>query len=142
MSQAFPRPTIGLSQLLTEAGLDAASAIRVTGPGALPALIWLCRRGYENVGCLQAGARAPAEETDALLAAHTASGDWLGALLDNGPHVRRGGVVIVQTAPSVGGGAAARIFHGHGFDLVRRLPGAHRDVLVARRSGWQLKEAA
>lgn len=140
MSQAFPRPTIGLSQLLTEAGLDAASAIRVTGPGALPALIWLCRRGYENVGCLQAGARAPAEETDALLAAHTASGDWLGALLDNGPHVRRGGVVIVQTAPS--GGAAARIFHGHGFDLVRRLPGAHRDVLVARRSGRQLREAA
>ena len=68
MSQAFPRPTIGLSQLLIEAGLDAGSAIRVTGPGALPALIWLCRRGYENVGCLQAGARAPADEADALSA--------------------------------------------------------------------------
>lgn len=142
MSQAFPRPTIGLSQLLIEAGLDAGSAIRVTGPGALPALLWLCRRGYENVGCLQAGCRAPADEADALLAAHTASGDWLNALLDNGPHVRRGGVVIVQTSPSVGGGAAARIFHGHGFDLVRRLPGAHRDVLVARRALVQLKEAA
>ena len=44
MSEAFPRPTIGLSQLLIEAGLDAGSAIRVTGPGSLPALIWLCRR--------------------------------------------------------------------------------------------------
>ena len=75
-----------------------------------------------------------------LIHANALNADWLGALLDNGPHVRRGGVVIVQTAPS--GGAAARIFHGHGFDLVRRLPGAHRDVLVARRSGWQFKEAA
>jgi hypothetical protein len=142
MSQAFLRPTIGLSQLLTEAGLGAGSAIRVTGPGALPALLWLCRRGYEDVGCLQAGQRAPADAADALLAAHTASGDWLTALLDNGPHVRPGGVVIVQTRPSVGGGAAARIFHAHGFDLVRRLPGAHRDVLVARRTSCQLQEAA
>ena len=134
MSEAFPRPTIGLSQLLIEAGLDAGSAIRVTGPGALPALIWLCRRGYANVGCLQAGARAPADEADALLAAHTASGEWLEALLEAGPHVQPGGVVIVQTRPNVGGAAAARIFHRHGFDLVRRLPGAHRDVLVARRA--------
>ena len=133
-SQTLPRPTIGLSQLFTDSGVSAASAIRVTGPGALPALLWLSRRGFQNVGCLQCGRRAPVDEADALLAAHTASGEWLSELLDHGPHVREGGVVIVQTRPSVGGGAAARIFHGHGFDLVRRLPGTHRDVLVARRA--------
>lgn len=135
MSQeSLPRPTIGLSQLFTDNGVDARSAIRVTGPGALPALLWLSRRGYQNVGCLNATRRAPGDEADALLAAHTASGEWLCELLDCGPHVREGGVVIVQTRPSLGGASAARIFHGHGFDLVRRLPGAHRDVLVARRA--------
>lgn len=141
MSEAFPRPVIGLSQLLREAGLEPGSAIRVIGPGALAALIWLCRRGYQDVGCLDASRRAPADGADALLAAHTASGEWLTELLDHGPHVREGGVVIVQTRPSLGGGAAARIFHGHGFDLVRRLPGAHRDVLVARRAATHLRAA-
>lgn len=141
MSQdSLPRPTIGLSQLFADSGVGAQSAIRVTGPGALPALIWLSRRGYQNVGCLHAGRRAPGEEADALLAAHTADRDWLSGLLDDGPHVREGGVVIVQTRPGLGGGTAASLFHGHGFHLVRRLPGAHRDVLVARRA--PLKAAA
>ena len=35
-SQTLPRPTIGLSQLFTDSGVGAQSAIRVTGPGALP----------------------------------------------------------------------------------------------------------
>jgi hypothetical protein len=144
MSQCkdLPRPTIGLAQLLSDCGVRAASAIRVTGPGSLPALLWLCRRGYANVGCAQAGRKAPGDAADALLAAHTASGEWLADLLDHGPHVRPGGVMIVQTRPALGGGAAARLFHSHGFDLVRRLPGAHRDVLVARRAVGGLQQAA
>lgn len=134
MSEAFPTPTIGLARLLNEVGLRADSAIRVTGPGSLSALIWLCRRGYQNVGCLSAGRRAPADQADAVLAAHTASAEWLDDLLDHGPHVREGGVILVQGRPDLWAGAAARVFHAHGFDLVRRLPGAHRDVLAARRT--------
>lgn len=128
------RPKVGLSQLLDASGVHPDSIIRVTGAGALPALLWLHRRGYANVGCLQAGRRAPGEEADALLAAHTATEPWLEDLLGRGPHVREGGVIIVQTVAGESGGHLANLFHRHGFELVRRLPGVHRDVLVARRS--------
>lgn len=134
------RPTLGLSQLLEAAGLGPDSAIRVTGSGALSALLWLHRRGYVDVGCLHAGRRAHGEEAHALLAAHTATADWLNDLLDRGPHVRPGGVIIVQTQPA-DGAILAHAFHLHGFEVVRRLPGAHRDVLVARRT-LDLRQAA
>lgn len=135
------RPTVGLFQLLETAGVGPHSAIRVTGSGALSALLWLHRRGYVDVGCLKAGHRAHGEEVDALLAAHTATGDWLNDLLDRGPHVRQGGVIIVQTPPADGALVAARAFHQHGFEVVRRLPGSHRDVLIARRT-LELLQAA
>lgn len=135
------RPTVGLSQLLNAAGIGPDSAIRVTGSGALSALLWLHRRGYADVGCLNAAQRVRGDEADALLAAHTASAEWLNDLLDHGPHVRQGGVVIVQTQSGEAGAQAALAFHRHGFELVRRLPGAHRDVLVARRT-LEFRQAA
>lgn len=133
--------SIGLSQLLTEAGVAAGSVIRVTGPGALPALIWLCRRGYARVGCLQAGRRSPADDAQAMLVAHTAAPTWLAELMDRGPHVREGGVMVVQTA-AANDGEVEEVFRAHGFAVERRLRGRHRDVLVARRRGLQLAEAA
>ena len=73
MSQETFHSSISLSQLLAEAGVRPVSNIRVTGPGSLSALLWLCRRGYERVGCLQAGRRSPADDAEALLVAHTAT---------------------------------------------------------------------
>lgn len=138
------RSIISLSQLLTEAGVQSGSNIRVTGPGSLPALLWLCRRGYQRVGCLQAGRRSPADDAEALLVAHTATGGWLVDLLDHGPHVREGGVMIVQTAhaPAANDGVVEAVFRAHGFNVVRRLCGVHRNVLVARRTAVELREAA
>lgn len=144
MSQETSHPSISLSQLLSESGVQPGSVIRVTGPGSLPALLWLCRRGYEKVGCLQAGQRAPADDAQALLVAHTATANWLSDLLDRGPHVREGGVMIVQTAhaPAANDGVVEAVFRGHGFNVVRRLSGAHREVLVARRRPSELRAAA
>ena len=105
------RPTLGLSQLLEAAGLGPDSAIRVTGSGALSALLWLHRRGYVDVGCPHAGRRAHGEEAHALLAAHTATAGWLNDLLDRGPHVRPGGVIIVQTQPADGAVLALSLIH-------------------------------
>ncbi|MET3526433.1 hypothetical protein [Phenylobacterium koreense] len=135
------RPTVGLSQLLDAAGVGPDSAIRVTGSGALFALLWLHRRGYADVGCLHAGQRAPGDEADALLAAHTATVERLSDLLHRGPQVRQGGIIIVQTRSGEGGAQAVLTFHRHGFELVRRLPGSHRDVLVARRT-LEFRQAA
>lgn len=145
MSQETFHSSISLSQLLAEAGVRPVSNIRVTGPGSLSALLWLCRRGYERVGCLQAGRRSPADDAEALLVAHTATSAWLADLLDRGPHVREGGVMIVQTAhaPAANDVVVEAVFRAHGFNVVRRLSGAHRSVLVARRAAaGDLREAA
>ena len=144
MSQETSRSSISLAQLLAEAGVRPGSNIRVTGPGSLSALLWLCRRGYDRVGCLQAGRRSPADDAEALLVAHTATGGWLADLLDRGPHMREGGVMIVQTAhaSAANDGVVEAVFRAHRFNVVRRLSGAPRDVLVARRSVGDLREAA
>lgn len=144
MSQETSRSSISLSQLLAEAGVRPGSNIRVTGPGSLSALLWLCRRGYDRVGCLQAGRRSPADDAEALLVAHTATGGWLADLLDRGPHVREGGVMIVQTAhaPAANDGVVEAVFRAHRFNVVRRLSGVHRNVLVARRAVSELRAAA
>ena len=144
MSQQTSHSSISLSQLLAEVGVRPGSNIRVTGPGSLPALLWLCRRGYDRVGCLQAGRRSPADDAEALLVAHTASGGWLADLLDRGPHVCEGGVMIVQTAhaPAANDSVVEAVFRAHGFIVLRRLSGAHRNVLVARRAVSDLRKAA
>lgn len=145
MSQETFRSSISLSQLLAESGVRPGSNIRVTGPGSLSALLWLCRRGYQKVGCLQAGRRSPADDAEALLVAHTATSGWLADLLDRGPHVREGGVMIVQTAhaPAANDGVVEAVFRAHGFNVVQRLCGVHRNVLVARRApAADLREAA
>ena len=144
MSQQISPSSISLAQLLAEAGVRPSSNIRVTGPGSLPALLWLCRRGYDRVGCLQAGRRSPADDAEALLVAHTATSGWLADLLDRGPHVCEGGVMIVQTAhaPAANDGVVEAVFRAHRFNVVRRLSGAHRNVLVARRSVSEWRQAA
>ena len=145
MSQETFQSSISLAQLLAEAGVRPASNIRVTGPGSLSALLWLCRRGYERVGCLQAGRRSPADDAEVLLVAQTATGAWLADLLARGPHVCEGGMMIVQTAhaPAANDGVVEAVFRAHGFNVVRRLSGAHRTVLVARRpAADKLRQAA
>jgi hypothetical protein len=97
---ARPAPSLSdtLSDLLHNAGLDKADTIRVTGPGSLPALLWFCRHGYEQVGCIGAGqGHGHSEDGDLLLVPQTRTAMELEDLLRRGPRPRPGGVLIVQT---------------------------------------------
>lgn len=138
-SSSTASPSQTLSELLRSGGITPASIVRVTGPGALSALIWLCRHGYEKVGCLKAGQRSPADDAEALLVARTCTPAVLEALLAAGPHVCCGGVMIVQAEPAA---PVEGVFHRYGFRVERRLRGRHREVLVARRMAAGLRRAA
>ena len=56
----------GLCARLKNAGVLKTSVIRLVGRGGLPALLWLCRHGYEQVAFMRAGP-APSEPADVVL---------------------------------------------------------------------------
>lgn len=130
-----------LSGLLTQAGVTTSSAILVTGASGLAALLWLCRRGYDKVGYVRSGAVCGAEDADALVIAQSCNAAELEARLAGAPHLRDGGVVVFQcrkdSAP-----AADCVLRRQGYSSERRLHGAHRDVVVARRCTAGLARAA
>jgi hypothetical protein len=124
-----------LRDLLQNAGLNKADTIRVTGPAGLAALLWLCRHGYEQVGCVSAG-RGHSEEGDLLLVPQTRTVTELENLLRNGPRPRPGGVLIVQTPqppPECRGDPVHDLLGLAGYQVERCLHGRHRELHVARR---------
>jgi hypothetical protein len=124
-----------LEDILLHAGIGKNSVIRVTGSAGLAALLWFCRHGYERVGYVLNGP-CPADDGDLLLVPQTLDLDGLGRLLKQGPHVRTGGVLIVQT-PEHGAHAepdpAHRLLAHHGYRVERCVRGRHRELHVARR---------
>lgn len=142
--RVIERPSPSLNDLLTEllarAGVDKSSAIRVTGPGGLAALLWLCRHGYEQVGYVRCGP-CPAEDGDLVLAPQTCDVDALAVILQRGPHPRAGGVLIVQTPiPSgVGPDPVHDLLMRSGYRVERCLRGHHRELHVARRGGGSVE---
>jgi hypothetical protein len=135
-----------LVSLLERAHVTKSSLIRVTGPSGLSALLWLCRHGYERVGYLRPGA-GPHEQPDALIVAHTCDEASLRDLLEAGPHVREGGVLVfLSPLPRVLGFRADpihRLLKGHGYAVEQCHHGHRRELHVARRRrhDW-LKKAA
>jgi hypothetical protein len=124
-----------LSDLLQNAGLDKADTIRVTGPASLAALLWFCRHGYEQVGCV-GGGHGGCEDGDLLLVPRTCTVTALAQLLRSGPRPRPGGVLIVQTpqpAPESTADPAQDLLGETGYQVERCLHGRHRELLVARR---------
>jgi hypothetical protein len=125
-----------LISLLDRAQVKKSSLIRVTGPSGLSALLWLCRHGYEKVGYLRPGA-GPHEQPDALIVAHTCDEASLRSLLETGPHVREGGVLVFQSPlPRVLGfrtDPIHRLLKSHGYTIEQCLHGARRELHVARR---------
>jgi hypothetical protein len=121
-----------LGDILQRAGVDTHSEILVTGPAALPALLWFCRHDYRHVALVRG--RAPANACDCVLAPATCDAAALTRLLDEGPRVRQGGVLIVMTpeAPAKED-PVHRLLEDHGFRVERCIQGAHRDLHVARR---------
>jgi hypothetical protein len=134
-----------LISLLDRAQVTKSSLIRVTGPSGLSALLWLCRHGYEKVGYLRPGA-GPHEQPDALIVAHTCDEASLGSLLETGPHVREGGVLVFQSPlPRVLAFRADpihRLLKSHGYTIEQCLHGARRKLHVARRLVETWRKAA
>ncbi len=124
-----------LGSLLRGAGVDKDSDILVTGPAGLPALLWFCHHDYKRVGYARPGA-APANDSDCVVVPETCDLAALERLLDHGPRIRRGGVLIVMTpetrAPS-NDDPAHDLLARHGFRIERCLHGARRELHVARR---------
>jgi hypothetical protein len=135
MTDDRPRRTgaESLGGILDGAGVSEDSEILVTGPAALPALLWFCRHAYRHVGLVRG--RAPANDTDCVLAPGTCDATALARLLDEGPRVRRGGVLIVVTPEAPANeDPAHRLLEAHGFRVERCIRGAHRELHVARRA--------
>lgn len=142
-----PEPSPGaksggnIRALLEAAGVTTSSAILVTGSGGISALIWLCRRGYDQVGCLRSGNGCACEQPDALLIAQICDLATLDHILRSGPHLREDGVLIFQCRGEAQP-LLASLLQRKGFQLERRLHGAHRDLIVARRRSVALAQAA
>jgi hypothetical protein len=128
-----PHPLEGL---LAEAGVSRTSHIQITGESGLATLLWLLRRGYENVTFVRAHGPTAAGPADVLLVAQTCDGERLADLLESGPHLAPGGVLIVQTphAHAPRQDVCPRVLDERGFALLWRINGVHRDVNVARRT--------
>ena len=134
-----------LPRALQRAGVAKADLIRVAGPSALAAMLWLCRHGYDQVGYLRAGAPVAADEADALLVAQTCSLEALDRLLEGGVRLREGGVLIVQTPEHQArrsAGAVRHLLRRRGFVVERCLQGRRREVHVARLRSRALRAAA
>lgn len=136
--------TAALVALLERIGVGKSSVIRVTGPSALSALLWLCRHGYQQVGYVRPGEGSPHEEPDAIVVAHTCNEIDLKRLLSVGRQVRPGGVFIFQLrcGPEESALGVDWLLEAAGFTTEQRLYGERRALIVARRRTLALRKAA
>ncbi len=133
-----------LIALLNEAGVTKSSVIRVVGPGSLPAVLWFCRHGFDQAGCVRAGEGAPHEGPDAVLAAAPCCELELKRLLSAARDLHPGGVFIFQLRndPGCSPGAIEWLLQHGGFELERRIDKGRRALVMARRCGLTLRPAA
>jgi hypothetical protein len=136
--------TAALTSLFDAAGVTQSSIIRVTGGGALTGLLWLRRHGYDHVGYGWAGSDAPRQEPDAILVTHTCDEIALKRLLAVGRQVRPGGVFIFRHRLESEGCALGIewLLDQAGFVTERRLNGARRALVIARRRESAMCKAA
>jgi hypothetical protein len=134
-----------LVDFLARAGVTRSSTIRVTGPSALSALLWLCRHGYDQVGYVRAEAGSPHEaEPDAIIVAHTCGELELKRLLAFGRHVRPGGVFLfrLRTGPGASTAGLEWMLKQAGLSVEARLDGERRALVIARRAAVAVRQAA
>jgi hypothetical protein len=122
----------GLIPCLDLAGLSRRDLILVAGPGALPAMLWLCRHGYEQA--VHLGPHSPRCATpaaDALFVPHLSGAAGLTSILPSAGRLREGGVLILRAGAGATVGPVELLSAGWG--LQRRLIEKGHAVLVARR---------
>lgn len=144
VSGSLVQPT-SLLAFLERAGVAKSSVIRVTGPSALSALLWLCRHDYDHVGYVRGAEGAPhEEEPDAIIVAHTCRELELKRLLTVGRQVRPGGAFIfrLRTDPGSHPLGLEWMLRQAGFSVEQRLDGARRALIIARRAPILAQRAA
>jgi hypothetical protein len=131
----LPTDTLGLVHCLDQAGVSRHDLVLVSGPGNLPAMLWLCRHGYERALHMHPGSpRCGAEPADALFVPHLPEAGDLTSILSPGGWVREGGVLILRMGGRFDSGAyMARLAALDDYGLERRFLDKGHAVLVARR---------
>ncbi len=127
-----------LAQALRRAMVGKDSLIRVTGPAALTAVLWLARSGYQRAVLTAGSTVRSGEPADALLIPQPCSCEQLRAMLAHGDGLRAGGMLIVQIAKAQADGGpddTAVALPALGFDVCGKLAEKGRTVLIARRAG-------
>lgn len=133
----------GLIDALQWTGVRPTHLIHIAGPGALPAMLWLCRRGFERVQ--HVSLHSPnfgLEPAQALLIPHVSRLKDLPPLLGSAPRPCEGGVLIARTGvqgmpPSV----VAALIEPFGYELEHHLQGWGHALYLARRPAAALKVA-
>jgi len=140
----LPTDAPGLAHCLDLAGVSRHDVVHVSGPGSLPAMLWLCRQGYEQAVHLHPGSpRCGAEPADALFVPHLPETCDLTSVLPPGGWVREGGVLILRMGGRFDSGACmARLAALDDYALERRFLDKGHAVLVARRLPNRQRKAA
>ncbi len=133
-----------LVRVLQQAGVSHHDLIHVIGPGSLPAMLWLCRQGYEKALHLaHQSPRCGTEAADALLIPHLSEACDLASLLRSAGCVREGGVLIVRTGARLAPANLAAAALPCGYSLERTVSEKGHVVSVVRReSADQIKKVA
>jgi hypothetical protein len=134
-----------LVELLERAGVTRSSLIRVTGPNSLPALLWLCRHGYEQVACGRTGEGWPhEEEPDAIVVAHTCGELELKLMLAAARQLKPGGAFIFRVRTSAGASAVGLewLLKQFGLSVHQRIESGRRALIIAHRTAVALRKAA
>lgn len=125
-----------LSTILEDAGVNASSAVRVTGKDGLAPLIWLCRHGFDDVAYVHYDGGGPRDPADVLLILQSTPPAELEHLLNERPCLREGGLLIVQT-PALktesGRDPIHLILERAGYVVERCVPRRSNEIHVARR---------
>ncbi len=127
------------------AGVNKTHVIRLVGPGGLAPLLWFCRHGYEQVGYVTEGS-CLSEPCDLLIVLRCADAETLTRLLENGPQVQSGGVLIAQDPVVASTGGAESLDHmlsRHGRRVGGRIHvGGHELFVIRSEASQPVKQAA
>jgi len=125
-----------LMRVMIAAGVDKRDLIRVVGPSAPLAALWLGSHGYERAVVVRTPARGtPPRPADAVLIGHPCAAGELAGLLAVAGEVTDEGVVLVQTRPGRSGEEAeamAAALGELGYRVQRRLNDKGRPIFIAR----------
>jgi len=128
-----------MMRVLIAAGVDKADLIRVVGPSAPLAALWLSGHGYERAVVARVRPGGGARPADAILIGQPCAADELAELLEIAGDVHVDGVVLEQTRQGRGGEEAEALANALGqlgFRAQRRLNDKGRPVFIARRIGF------